>query len=73
VHIPQTKELEMTILTYGESQGPTSFIQSGMLGRWLGFIARAWRDYRVVRDLERVPNSVMKDIGYPAAERVHEA
>ena len=34
-------------------------------------LGRRWREYRLMRAIEQVPGSVMKDLGYPAAERNH--
>jgi hypothetical protein len=38
-----------------------------------GALAEAWKQYRILRELEAVPASVMKDVGFPAAERMHAA
>ena len=39
-----------------------------------GFVAAIigkWRDYRRMRDIESLPYTVMKDIGFRAAERTN--
>jgi hypothetical protein len=39
---------------------------------FLAFIRNRWTDYRLMRSMESVPYEVMKDIGFPAAERAHD-
>lgn len=38
---------------------------------FLGF-ARRWRAYRELQSLDHVPFEVMKDVGFPGAERMNE-
>ena len=38
----------------------------------IGLVGRRWQEYRLMRAIESVPYDVMKDVGFPAAERTHE-
>jgi hypothetical protein len=39
---------------------------------FLSLIRSKWADYRLMRSIESVPYDVMKDVGFPAAERANE-
>ena len=39
---------------------------------FFGFIRRKWQDYWIMRSIEAIPYDVMKDVGFPAAERQNE-
>ena len=58
----------MRSTTYGTGQfsGPTRihFTSAGFIAAIVG----KWQNYRRMRDLESLPYSVMKDIGFRAAE-----
>lgn len=41
-------------------------------GGFISFIRSRWADYRLMRSIESVPYDVMKDVGFPAAERANE-
>jgi hypothetical protein len=61
----------MRSTTYGTGQF-TGHTTSHFTGP--GFIAAIvakWQDYRMMRDIESVPYTVMKDIGFRAAERTN--
>lgn len=53
----------------GRLAGPTRhhFTATGFLATIVG----KWREYRMMRDLESLPYSVMKDIGFRAAEQTN--
>lgn len=38
----------------------------------IGFVSARWREHRLMRQIESVPYDVMKDVGFPAAERADE-
>lgn len=38
----------------------------------VAFIGAKWSEYRLMRSIESVPYDVMKDVGFPAAERTNE-
>lgn len=61
----------MRSTTYGTGQftGRTTshFTGSGFIAA----IVAKWQDYRMMRDLESMPYSVMKDIGFRAAEHTN--
>lgn len=50
----------------GQIAGPTRthFTTTGFIATIVG----KWREYRMMRDLESLPYTVMKDIGFRAAE-----
>ena len=54
----------------GQFSGPTRhrFTSTGFFAAIVG----KWQDYRMMRDIESLPYSVMKDIGFRAAERKNE-
>jgi hypothetical protein len=58
----------MGSITYGTGQFTghtrTHFIESGFIAT----LVAKWQDYRMMRELESVPYTVMKDIGFRAAE-----
>ena len=39
---------------------------------FLSFIRSRWAEYRLIRTMECVPYDVMKDVGFPAAERAND-
>lgn len=39
---------------------------------FLTFIRSQWAEYRLMRSIESVPYDVMKDVGFPAAERAND-
>jgi hypothetical protein len=39
---------------------------------FISYIRSRWADYRLMRSIESVPYDVMKDVGFPAAERTNE-
>lgn len=45
-----------------------SFGLSGIIA----LVSTKWQEYRLMRAIESVPQDVMKDVGYPAAERANE-
>lgn len=58
----------MTMITItGRYAGPARPHQG-----FISFIRSRWADYRLMRSLESVPYDVMKDVGFPAAERANE-
>lgn len=55
----------MTIMTIsGRYAGPARPHRG-----FISFLRSRWADYRLVRSIESVPFDVMKDVGFPAAER----
>lgn len=61
----------MRSTTYGTGQfsGPTRhhFTSTGFIAAIVG----KWREYRMMRDIESLPYSVQKDIGFRAAEHTN--
>ena len=61
----------MRTTTYGTGQfsGPTvaHFTPAGLIAAIVG----KWREYRMMRDIESLPYTVMKDIGFRAAEQTN--
>lgn len=61
----------MRTTTYGSGQfsGQTvsHFTPSGFVATIIG----KWREYRRMRDIESLPYTVMKDIGFRAAEQTN--
>ncbi|UVC11613.1 hypothetical protein IHQ71_14095 [Rhizobium sp. TH2] len=57
----------MRSTTYGTGQfsGHSSHFTGS---RFIAAIVAKWQDYRMMRDLESMPYSVMKDIGFRSAE-----
>jgi hypothetical protein len=55
----------------GHYSGPASRHSSGISG-FIAFISAKWSEYRLMRSIESVPYDVMKDVGFPAAERANE-
>lgn len=53
---------------YSGSASRQSFGLSGIIA----FVSAKWHEYRLMRSIESVPQDVMKDVGYPAAERAHD-
>ena len=39
---------------------------------FISYIRSKWQEYRLMRTIESVPYDVMKDVGFPAAERANE-
>jgi len=56
--------MTMTTLETGQYSGsqrpPSGFI---------AYLRSKWNEHRLMRSIEAVPYEVMKDVGYPAAER----
>jgi hypothetical protein len=66
-----TKETEMSTSATRSalSHGPTRPYSAPT---WLfATIAGKWREYRALRDIESVPYSVMKDIGFRSTEQMN--
>ena len=59
----------MRTTTYGTGQFTGTATQSSP--SFLAAIAAMWHDYRLLRDLESVPFSVMKDIGFRGTEQMN--
>lgn len=61
----------MRSTTYGTGQfsgsSGTRFTSTGVIAAIVG----KWQDYRQLRDIESLPYSVMKDIGFRAAEHTN--
>lgn len=53
---------------YSGHSSPSFFSLSGIIA----FIGAKWHEYRLMRSIEAVPYEVMKDVGFPAAERTDE-
>jgi hypothetical protein len=58
----------MTSITITSRYSGTSRPHDG----FISFIRGKWADYRLMRSIESVPYDVMKDVGFPAAERANE-
>jgi hypothetical protein len=60
----------MRSTTYGTGQfsGHSSHFTGSS---FIAAIVAKWQDYRMMRDLESMPYSVMKDIGFRAAEHTN--
>jgi len=56
-----------TISITGQYSG-TSRPHSG----FISYIRSKWQEYQLMRTIESVPYDVMKDVGFPAAERANE-
>ena len=39
---------------------------------FISYVLSKWQDYKLMRNIESVPYDVMKDVGFPAAERTNE-
>jgi hypothetical protein len=67
----KTKETEMSRIAY--DTGPYSgrhsfhFTTAGFVAAIVG----KWREHRMMRDIESLPYSVMKDIGFRATEQTN--
>lgn len=63
----------MSILSFetGHFSGSASRHSFG-LSVIIALVSTKWQEYRVMRSIESIPQDVMKDVGYPAAERAHE-
>ena len=61
----------MRTTTYGSGQffgrTGTHFTTTGLIAAIVG----KWREYRMMRDIESLPYTVMKDIGFRAAEQTN--
>jgi hypothetical protein len=57
----------MTTLTLSSRQSGTARSDRS----FITYLRSKWTDYRLMRSLESVPYEVMKDIGFPTAEREH--
>jgi hypothetical protein len=66
----------MSISSFGTDlyQGGTSAESKHSFGLSgiIGYVSARWREYRLMRQIESVPYDVMKDVGFPAAERKNE-
>jgi hypothetical protein len=60
--------MAMTTLTLTGRYAGTNRPHRGLFS----FIRSRWAEYRLMRSMESVPYAVMKDIGFPAAEREHD-
>jgi hypothetical protein len=58
----------MTAITFGGRYSGTSKSHDGLIS----FIRGKWAEYRLMRSIESVPYDVMKDVGFPAAERAND-
>ena len=60
----------MRTTTYGighSGRTGTHFTTTGFIAAIVG----KWREYRMMRDIESLPYTVMKDIGFRAAEQTN--
>lgn len=60
--------MKMTMMTITGRYSGTPRPHSG----FLSFIRSKWAEYRLMRSIESVPYDVMKDVGFPAAERAND-
>ncbi|CAN7294930.1 hypothetical protein [Rhizobium sp. LjRoot254] len=60
----------MRSTTYGTGQfsGHSSHFTGS---RFIAAMVAKWQDYRMMREIESVPYTVMKDIGFRATERTN--
>ena len=62
------KARQMTTITIPSQYSGTDRPYHG----FISFIRSKWAEYRLMRSIESVPYDVMKDVGFPAAERTNE-
>lgn len=59
-----------TISMTGRNSG-TPRSQFGFIS-FISFIRSKWQEHQLMRSIESVPYDVMKDVGFPGAERTNE-
>lgn len=58
----------MTTTTIAGQQTGPSRPQPG----FISYVRSKWQEHQLMRSIESVPYDVMKDVGFPAAERANE-